>query len=190
MTDRIEPVAKSSLSMPQRLARLVFSTCDPRAWLHILKLVNFYNYSHVAPRRRLTMGKGINISPNAGFNHAERIVLGDRVRIGARCQLWAGPGLGRIVVGSDALFGPEVMVTAANYRFNDGSPVTEQVMEEGDVTIGRDVWIGARAIILPGVSIGDFAIVGAGAVVTSDVPPKAIVGGCPARAIGERTLPD
>lgn len=57
---------------------------------------------------------------------------------------------------------------------------------QGVVTIGNDVWIGSRAIILPGKTVGDGAIVGAGAVVTSDVPPYAIVGGVPAKIIRYR----
>lgn len=57
---------------------------------------------------------------------------------------------------------------------------------DGEVRIGNDVWIAANAIILPRVAIGDGAVVGAGAVVTKDVPPMAIVGGVPARVIGFR----
>jgi acetyltransferase-like isoleucine patch superfamily enzyme len=86
------------------------------------------------------------------------------------------------------LFGPEVVITAANYRFNDGAPVTKQLMEEGDVIVGADVWIGARAIILPGVTIGDGAIIGAGALVRGDVPPFAIAVGVPARVVGQREI--
>ena len=58
----------------------------------------------------------------------------------------------------------------------------------GDVVIGDRVWIGYRAIILPGVSIGEGAVVGAGAVVTKNVEPYAIVAGNPARKIGERKV--
>jgi acetyltransferase-like isoleucine patch superfamily enzyme len=54
------------------------------------------------------------------------------------------------------------------------------------VEIGEDVWIGAHAVVLPGVRIGSGAVVGAGAVVNRDVPPNTIVGGVPARVIGDR----
>ena len=90
------------------------------------------------------------------------------------------------MIGDDCLFGPEVMITAADYRFNDGSPVTRQKMDEGDIIIGRDVWLGARVVILSGVAIGNGAIVGAGAVVTKSVNAGAIVVGQPARVVGHR----
>lgn len=60
------------------------------------------------------------------------------------------------------------MITAASYRFNEGQPVTRQPMDEADIVIGDDVWIGTRGIVLSG------AIIGAGALVREDVPPMAI----------------
>jgi len=138
--------------------------------------------------RKIRIGNDFRVSPDVNFSNELNITIGDRVSIGSRCFLWAGPDKGLILIGDDVLFGPEVVVTAANYRFNDGAPVTKQLMEEGDVVIGDDVWIGARAIILPGVTIGDGAIIGAGALVRSDVPPFAIAVGVPARVVGQREI--
>lgn len=180
---------KKNPSAPARALRLVLSSLDPRAWAHVFRLVNYYNYTHVTPRRRLTLGPGARISPNAEFSNPERITAGRGLRLGARCTLWAGHATGRIVIGDDVLFGPEVMVTAAGYRFNDGQPVTAQAMDEADVTIGSDVWIGARVIVLPGARIGAGAIIAAGAVVRGEIPAMAIAAGVPARVIGTRTLP-
>ncbi len=169
--------------------RLVVGLFDPRLWAHGVKLLNYYNYSHLQPLRRVTMGPGCNISPNAGFANPERIEIGARVTLGARTMLWAGPARGRIEIGDDVLFAPDVMVTAANYRFNDGQPVTKQAMDEADVVIGRDVWLGAKVVILPGTKLGDGAIIAAGAVVRGEIPAMAIAGGVPARVIGQRSLP-
>jgi acetyltransferase-like isoleucine patch superfamily enzyme len=180
------PVTKPRLGKGGRLLRLIGSTLDPRAWAHVLKLVNYYNYSHVAPLRRVTLGPGAAISPNAVFSNPERITAGRGLMLGARCHLWAGPSRGRISIGDDVLFGPEVMVTAASYRFDDGSPVTAQPMDEADVVIGNDVWFGTRAIVLPGARIGDGAIIGAGALVRGEIPPHAIAVGMPARVVGWR----
>ena len=182
------PAHKKRLGRGRRLLRLIGGAFDPRAYLHALKLVNYYNYSHVQPRRAVNLGKNVNISPNVTFANAERIEIGDRVSIGARCTLWAGPANAWIRVGNDVLFGPEIMITASNYRFNDGQPVTAQAMDEADVVIGDDVWLGARAIILPGARIGSGAIIGAGALVKNDIPDFAIAVGAPARVVGYRKV--
>jgi maltose O-acetyltransferase len=84
--------------------------------------------------------------------------------------------------------GPEVVIRTNNHRF-DRTDIPMRIQgfsEEKPVFIGDDVWIGQRAIILPGVRVGDHAIVGAGAVVTKDVPKGAIVGGNPARVLRMR----
>lgn len=182
------PVHKKSPSKPQRLMRLILSTIDPRAWLHLFKIVNFYNYTHVAPMRKIQIGLNPNISPDTVFTNAERIKIGHRARIGSRCHLWAGPEAGQITIGDDVLLGPEVMLTAATYSYNLGSPVTDQPMSEGDIVIGNDVWIATRAIILPGATIGDGAIIAAGAVVKGDIPPMAIAAGSPARIVSQRRI--
>lgn len=181
------PAHKERPSPLKRLVRLLTSALDPRAYLHAIRLINYYNYAHVTPRRQLTLGPDARISPNAIFSNPQRISIGARVNLGARCTLWAGPSKGRLVIGDDVLFGPEVMVTAATYRFNDGAPVTEQAMDEADVIIGNDVWLGTRAIILPGARIGDGAIIGAGALVRGNIPAGAIAVGTPARVVGTRT---
>jgi len=180
------PVAKKRLSRRQKILRGLLSAVDPRAYFHLLRMINYYNHTHVQPLRILECGSGASIGPDVSFANAERIKIGTNVSLGSRCHIWAGPSQGRIIIGDDCLFGPEVMVTAANYRFDDGSPVTKQKMDEGDVVLGKDVWLGARVIVLPGVTIGDGAIVGAGAVVTKSVPAGAIVVGQPARVVGKR----
>lgn len=155
-------------------------------WIHVAKLVNFYSYAHVEQRRLLTLGKGLRMSPSVSLRNAERITLGHDVHVGERSCLWAGSGHGRITLGDKALLGPEVYVTASNYGVVWGQAVMDQPTEEKDVVIGSDVWLGVRATVLAGVHIGEGAIVAAGAVVTHDVPPGAIVGGVPARIIGWR----
>lgn len=181
---------KKRLSRPARLLRLVVSALDPRAWAHALKIVNYYNYSHATPLRKIRLGPGAAISPNSVFSNPERIKAGRGLRLGARCTLWAGPARGRIIIGDDVLFGPDVLVTAANYRFNDGHPVTQQAMDEADVVIGSDVWLGARVIVLPGARIGNGAIIGAGAIVRGEIPAMAIAVGTPARVVGQRETGD
>ena len=172
-----------------RFVRLLLSSIDPRAFIHMFRMANYYNNSHVKPRRKVAFGNSPAISPDVIFANAERITIGDNVKIGSRTHLWAGPSTGRIIIGNDVLIGPDVMITAASYRFNDGSPVTSQLMDEGDVVIGNDVWLGTKVVIMPGVTVGDGAVIGASAVVTKDVPKFAIAVGIPARITGQRKPP-
>lgn len=171
----------------RRLAGSVRSLLDLRAYAHLFRLVHFYNYSHVAQRRRLQLDASVQIAPNVSLRNAARISIGPRTHVGERTSLWAGDASGRITIGEDVLFAPGVFVTASNYEFADrGTPVMRQPRSERDVHIGRDVWLGANAVVVAGVRIGEGAIVAAGAVVTRDVPAFAIVAGVPARQVATR----
>ena len=92
-------------------------------------------------------------------------------------------GLFEIRTGSDVSIGPEAAILTLGH-----DPQSPDFADAGgDVVIGDRVWIAYRAIILPGVKIGDGAVIAAGAVVTRDVEPFTIVAGSPAKKIGERT---
>lgn len=169
-----------------KLWTFLASILDPRAWMQVLRLVHYYNYTHAAERRRIAMGRGVRFSPNVSIRNGERISIGDGAHIGERCSLWAGDSSGRIEIRDHALFGPEVYITASNYEIEPGRFVMDQPKVERDVRIGRGVWLGARVIVVAGVEIGDGAIVGAGSVVTKDIPPDTIAVGVPARVIGKR----
>ncbi len=128
------------------------------------------------------------------FGHGNEIdghvYIGDGidVHIGSRCQINSGCRLNRVVISDNVMIGPDVIVPGKLHRT---SRLDVPMIEQGDYSraptvIEDDVWIGARAIVMPGVSIGSGAIVGAGAVVTRDVAPRTVVGGVPARVIRER----
>jgi len=102
--------------------------------------------------------------------------------------LWAGNGTAKIVLGDDVMLAPNVMITAANYRFNEGTPIHAQAMKEADTIVGRDVWIGYGAVILPGTNIGEGAVIGAHAVVRGTVAPYAIVADAPSVQVAERKI--
>lgn len=173
----------------QRVLRMLASILDPRAWISLLRLVNHYNYDHVAPRRKLHLGRGVQLSPTVSLRNAERIEIGARSRIGDDCALWAGDHTGRIRIGEDCLFGPQVYITASNYRTQSGVPVHAQPKHERDVIVEDGCWLGARVLVLAGVTIGRGCVVGAGAVVTHSLPPGAIAVGVPARAVKYREEP-
>jgi len=169
-----------------KLGHFLGSIVDPRAWLQVLRVVHYYNYAHAAERRKIAMGRGVQFSPNVSIRNGQHISIGDGAHIGERCSLWAGERSGRIEIRDHALFGPEVYITASNYETAPGSYVMDQPRVEEDVVIGRDVWLGARVIVVAGVRVGDGCIVGAGAVVTKDLPPGSIAVGVPARVVGKR----
>ncbi len=126
-------------------------------------------------------GKGVNIESGAAFS--PKVTLGDYSGIGINAKIYGTCHIGRYV-----MMGTDVTIITRNHRFDRTDiPMMEQGFEEErPVYIGNDVWIGDRALILPGVHIGDGSIIAAGAVVTKDVPPYSIVAGVPARKIRDR----
>lgn len=92
-----------------------------------------------------------------------------------------------IKIGKNSLIGTYSYIISANHRFSDvDTPVRLQGYTGGPIDIGEDVWIGCRVVVLPNVSIGDGAVIAAGAVVNKDVPAYEIWGGVPARRLGHR----
>lgn len=129
------------------------------------------------------LGSNVNIRPKIKFASGHNISIDDNSGIGDSCLL---QDLGEIKIGRDVLMAPEVMIYTANHLIKKDELIRNQGVEVKDVIIEDDVWIGTRAIILPGVRISKGAVVAAGAVVTKDVEPYAIVGGVPAKRIGVR----
>jgi len=111
------------------------------------------------------------------------ITIGDGTIIGDRCFL---DGRARLTIGNHVDIASEVMIYNSEHDFNS----EDFHAVSAPVTIGDYVFIGPRAIILPGVTVGKGAIIAAGAVVTKDIPDFAMVGGIPAKVIGERQNKD
>lgn len=147
-----------------------------------LKKIIRYSRSKVASSIIESCGKNVNIEKGADFGTGKGIALGDNSGIGINCRVGKGT-----TIGKDVMMGPEVIIMTSSHIFNQTNiPMNLQGTTFNEVKIGDDVWIGTRAIILPGVTIGNGAIIGAGAVITKDVPRNAIVGGVPAKLIRYR----
>lgn len=130
-----------------------------------------------------SMGKNVTVERGASFGSGAMIEIGDNSLIGANCQM---PD--NVNIGNDVMIGPDVLLIGYNHNFDNLEIPMRLQGFNGDtpISIGDDVWIGARSIILPGITIGKGSIVGAGSVVTKDVLPYSICAGNPARVIRSR----
>jgi len=96
-------------------------------------------------------------------------------------------GQGGVRIGNGVYTGPMVQIVAVNHVYQDPTrPIREQGITARGIVIEDDVWIGAGAAVVDGVTIGQGSIIGAGAVVTSDIPPYSIAVGAPAKPIKDR----
>jgi acetyltransferase-like isoleucine patch superfamily enzyme len=144
-----------------------------------------YAPSHVVRRLFLrfylaALGQGTSIQMGCRFLNARKVFLGERNVINFGCLL--DGRIYEIRTGSDVSIGPEASILTLGH-----DPLADNFCDRGGpVVIGDRAWIAYRAVILPGVSIGEGAVVAAGSVVTRDVEPYSIVAGTPARKIGDR----
>ena len=133
----------------------------------------------------LSCGRNVNIERLADIGFHPTVRIGDNSGIGVRSVVTHAD------IGDDVMMGPEFVYIPVGHVF-DRTDVPMRLQGPTPyqrLTIGNDVWIGRRVMAMPGVRIGNGAIVAAGAVVTKDVPDYAIVGGVPAKVIRFRTAP-
>lgn len=131
-----------------------------------------------------SVGSGSRVSHLVKIRGAPQISIGENTHVTNRCVI---DGRGGLTIGSDVLIGYESIIMTVMHRFEDpNTPIRLQGSLKEPVVIGNDVWLGARVIVLPGVTIGDGAVVAAGAVVTRDVPPFSVAAGMPAKVIKSR----
>ena len=132
------------------------------------------------PYRLFSLGNYSVIESFACINNAVGdVIIGDHTRIGLHNTI-----IGPVDIGSHVNLAQGITVTALNHNFSDTNKrIDEQGVRTNQVTIEDDVWVGANAVILPGVTIGEHSVVAAGAVVTKDVPPHSLVAGVPAKVI-------
>lgn len=132
------------------------------------------------PYRRFSLGRKSVVESYACINNAVGdVIIGDYTRIGLHNTI-----IGPVTIGSHVNLAQGITITALNHNFNDSRlRIDEQGINTNPVVIADDVWIGANAVILPGISIGCHSVVAAGAVVTRDVPACTLVAGVPAKVI-------
>lgn len=160
--------------------------------------------------RKIRSGKNLIINNSCYINalSINGIVLGDNVSIGRNStivctgvvssvgvgiKIGSGTGIndlaylggqGGIVIGEDVIIGPGVKIFSENHNYSDNEiPIKMQGVTRKEVVIGNNCWIGANAIILAGVTLGDGVVVAAGSVVTKSVPSNSLIAGVPAKFV-------
>jgi acetyltransferase-like isoleucine patch superfamily enzyme len=149
-------------------------------------------------------GNNCYIGPGTSISGWENISLENNVSIGQNCILSSSEGalsignntglnsnvtlgadLGSIYIGKNVIIGMNTVMRAANHRFDQSPdvPIRDQGHDRGTIVIHDDVWIGANVTIVPNVTIGSHCVIGAGSVVTKDIPTGTMAVGVPARVL-------
>ena len=191
-TDDIRQKLKKSRQLKRLLDWLIMNQRDARPRWYIRLLAPLYQqrgrgskiYRSVRmdtpPYRRFSIGRHSVVESFCCINNAVGdVIIGDHTRIGIHNTV-----IGPVTIGSHVNLAQGITVTALNHNFEEtGKRIDQQGVSTNPVVIGDDVWIGANAVILPGVTIGNHCVIAAGAVVTKDVPPHSLVAGVPAKII-------
>lgn len=171
---------------------------SPKAEISCLKLqigprcfIDDYVTIYAHPKAR----GGVHLTENVHIYRWSMVELGEgegSLKIGSNTYIQSGCVLnafiGNIIIGANCMIAPRCAFTPYQHGFADTSrPMREQALtSKGDIVLEDDVWLGLNVVVLDGVTIGQGAIVGAGAVVTKDIPAYAIAGGVPARVLRYR----
>jgi acetyltransferase-like isoleucine patch superfamily enzyme len=147
-------------------------------------------------RCKIHRGADIDAAHGPGIRFADRVSIGRGALLqGSRGGIVIGAGTqvnnyavingaGGVAIGDDVLIGPHACIISYAHQYDRRDRlIREQGYRNASVRIGNDAWIGAHAVVLAGVSVGEGAVIGAGCVVTRDVPPWAVMGGVPARLL-------
>ena len=190
--DAIRDRFKSAPRLKQFVDWLIMNQVETRPRWYVRLLAPLYQHrgKHAVihrsvrmdtpPYRKFYLGAHSVIESFSCINNAVGdVVIGNHTRIGLHNTV-----IGPVTIGSHVNLAQGITVTALNHNFSDTTKrIDEQGVTTTPVTIGDDVWIGANAVILPGVTIGTHCVVAAGAVVTKDVPDCCVVAGVPAKII-------
>ena len=190
--EQIRQGLKGSPKVKRFLDYLIMNQRDVRPRWYIRLLAPLYQHRDwsskiywsvrmdTPPYRRFWLGRKSVIESYCCINNAVGdVTIGEHTRIGIHCTV-----IGPVCIGNNVNLAQGITVTALNHNFEDTTRrIDEQGISTKPVVISDDVWIGANAVILPGVTIGRHVVVAAGAVVTKDVPDNCVVGGVPAKVI-------
>ena len=190
--EQIRQGLKANPKLKRWVDRLIMNQRDARPRWYIRLLAPLYQHRgrgskiywsvrmDTPPYRKFSLGTKSVIESYCCINNAVGdVLIGNHTRIGIHNTI-----IGPVTIGNHVNLAQGITVTALNHNFKDTTlRIDEQGISTNPVVIGDDVWIGANAVILPGVTIGRHVVVAAGAVVTKDVPDNCVVGGIPAKIL-------
>jgi len=136
--------------------------------------------------RNIKVGQNLRLCPDVKvFCSNGKLIFGNNFFANYNCFFSSEGAL--ISFGNNCQLGPNVTIINRNHNYDDrNTPIIEQGYNSKDILIGNDVWIGANTVILPGVRIGDGAVIGAGSIVSRDVEPYSVIACNPAAKIKDR----
>ncbi len=182
------PVLRSALNLRMKLLIFGAYSFAENLILMLLELLPHQLRYWIFKALFKQLGPDSMIDYRTYFRYPWKISIGSGVSINRGCEFYGSMVAGNayIVIGDHCALGPRVRILSATHDYHK----LDLPDQAASVTIGQHVWIGAGATILPGVTIGDGAVVAASSVVTRDVAPFSIVAGNPARFIKTRELDD
>ena len=195
--EQIRQGLKGNPKLKRWIDRFIMNQRDARPRWYIRLLAPLYQHRgrgskiywsvrmDTPPYRKFSLGTKSVIESYCCINNAVGdVLIGNHTRIGIHNTI-----IGPVTIGNHVNLAQGITVTALNHNFIDTTlRIDEQGISTNPVEIGDDVWIGANAVILPGVTIGRHVVVAAGAVVTKDVRDNCVVGGVPAKVLKDLHL--
>lgn len=131
-----------------------------------------------------SIGDNVSVHENVILLHLENLEIGDNVSIHPMCYLDAD---GEISIGNDVSIAHGTSIISTTHNYEDTSEmINNQGLKKRKVSIGNNIWIGAKATVVCGINVSDGTVIGAGAVVTKNFPSNVVVGGVPAKILKER----
>ena len=136
---------------------------------------------YIARRLFSYVGDNVNIQAGVRFGRGSLISIGTNSGLGEGSYLVA---MASLIIGRDVMVGPQVMMLTGGHAYDDIElRLIDQKIIAAPITIGDDVWIGARVIVLLGVTIGNRVVIGAGSIVTKSIPSHSLCAGIPCKVI-------
>lgn len=144
----------------------------------ITRINNYINYRRSIHYRKRLHVQNLELFFPIFINNLDNLIIGERCVINAFVHIWANE---KVYIGENTMIASHVQISTSTHDYNI-HPM-RSFRRDASVRIGKNVWIGSGAIILPGIEIGDNSVIGAGSIVTKSIPANVVAYGTPARIV-------